>query len=566
MRWNFFLNFRGILLRYGMPAALVLLLAACGGLSGEPRIIATIPPQNTPIPEALFPAAPPDLATGAQIFSARCTRCHGLTGKGDGELIGAGQNQIAIPPRDFTNPATTRDQTPAQWFATITNGRMEKFMPPWREELTFADRWAVAMYTYTLSYTADELAQGEDVFSRNGNGHDPLLTNQSQLVEMTDASLAATLNADLSPEDQRAVAAYMRTLSLANAGLIGNQETVTEPVATAEVAAQPASTPEVGDTTTAQSAVGIVTGKVSNGTAGGTVPADLTVTLHMLDMSGAEETQDAVTDADGNFIFTDVTLRDDRGYYVSTTYLGNLFGSDLNFGDPATGTLDFPVSIYETTNDPSGVVITGIVMQISPDTSGLQIALIIRFNNTSDRLFTGAEAVGENQYPSVAVTLPSGAQMQDMGDQQTRYVITGTPPTLTDTVPLLPGEDHIFHALYFLPYDGHLSIEQPFAYPVDGPVQVLISTSGLEVSSTQLAPMEPQDVSGVTYDRYGANLALAAGGSVQYTLDGNASTSPSASATSTTGTVIPSNTLPLLLALIGIAAIGLGLAFYWRDR
>ena len=86
------------------PALLLLLtvaLTACSGLAGEPQVLATL----TPVPRA-----PADLASGARIFAARCSSCHGSSGAGDGELALSG----AIPaPGNFTQPEAARATIPA---------------------------------------------------------------------------------------------------------------------------------------------------------------------------------------------------------------------------------------------------------------------------------------------------------------------------------------------------------------------------------------------------------------------------------------------------------------------
>lgn len=549
---------------------LVLLLASCGGLSGEPAIVATLPPQPTPIPEPNFPVTPPDVALGAEIFTARCSRCHGLTGQGDGELIGPGEQQIANAPRDFTDPATTQGLTPAQWFGTITNGRMDRFMPPWRDELTADQRWAVAMYTFTMSYTADQLASGAVLFDQYRDQASTLLHSLEQMAQLTDAQIATEVGAsDLSSEDQQAVVRFMRVSSLVNADVIG-AEIVSQPAATPEVGGEPAVSlePAVTAEVVTGPVTGTVTGFISNGTAGGDIPAGLVVNLHILDMSGTEDVREAPVSDDGGYVFSDVPIQDDRGYYVTTTYQGYEFGSDLNFGDPTLGTLELPLVIYEATSDPSGVVITGMVNQISARVDGLQVALIIRFENLSDRVYITDEAVGDNLFASVKLTLPPGAEAVDTG-QPERYIVSGNPPTVTDTAPVIPGSQHIFHAIFAMPYDGHLAFDLPLPYRIDGPIQLLISPSSVKATSDQLLPLDSQEVSGVLYDRYGVELTADAGDSLRFTLDGVASDTAATTTTTTTtpaAITAPRDWLPVALAAIGVAVIGLGVFFYWRDR
>ncbi|MBL8160422.1 MAG: cytochrome c [Anaerolineae bacterium] len=146
---------RSGLLKLFLPL-LVVLVAACEGLAGEPAVVGTLPVSRPLVDESIVTTpevvAPPegeaDVALGAQIYAANCTRCHGLTGQGDGELVQLGQ---VVMPIDFTDPATSAGATPEEWFSIITNGRLDKLMPPWADKLSADERWAVTMYLFTLS-------------------------------------------------------------------------------------------------------------------------------------------------------------------------------------------------------------------------------------------------------------------------------------------------------------------------------------------------------------------------------------------------------------------------------
>ncbi len=118
---------------------IIMVLAACGGLAGEPVIVATIPPRPT-----LNVTNPDDL--GAAIFAARCASCHGESGRGDGAVsIDAG-----LEPPDFTLASTSANQSLTEWTNTIRFGRLDKMMPPWENSLSREEIDAVAAYTYTL--------------------------------------------------------------------------------------------------------------------------------------------------------------------------------------------------------------------------------------------------------------------------------------------------------------------------------------------------------------------------------------------------------------------------------
>lgn len=127
-----------------------IILVGCQGLAGEPRVVATLPPRPTTAP-VVTPQGTPDLALGARIYAENCTRCHGLTGKGDGEFVLSGQ---VTGVADLTNPQTVAGKTPSDYFNIITNGNLEKLMPPWGDKLTEAERWAVTYYVYGLSSTS----------------------------------------------------------------------------------------------------------------------------------------------------------------------------------------------------------------------------------------------------------------------------------------------------------------------------------------------------------------------------------------------------------------------------
>ncbi|MFN8560166.1 MAG: cytochrome c [Anaerolineae bacterium] len=183
----------------------------------------------------------------------------GLGGKGDGELVQTGE----VPrPLDFTDPATSGSQRPDTWFNTITNGNVEHLMPPWRDELTDAERREVALYTYTLPDTREQIEHGRELFAAHcvechgKAAQAPRARDQisTQPADLTDLGEMATLSRDtllqivtegsgddmpsfadkLSEAERRDVIAYARTFALANADAIGTtvQATAEAPAST----------------------------------------------------------------------------------------------------------------------------------------------------------------------------------------------------------------------------------------------------------------------------------------------------------------------------------------------
>lgn len=216
--------------------------AACTNLSGEPRIVSTLPPLTptaAPVPDRGVPAAPPDLVNGARLYAENCAACHGPSGQGDGPVA---LDTQGMQPRDFTDPTRAREQTPHEWFRTITNGNIERLMPPWRNVLSEQERWDVALYTYTLHYDAELLAIGERIYQDCAECHGPKgrgdgpeaakltlevkdLTRQSAMITLSDDGIFDMVTQgfedvmpsyhELLEQDRRAVVEYARTLSLA---------------------------------------------------------------------------------------------------------------------------------------------------------------------------------------------------------------------------------------------------------------------------------------------------------------------------------------------------------------
>jgi mono/diheme cytochrome c family protein len=177
--------------------ALAFLCAACTTLGGEPRIVATIPPATetpAPLPDIGQPAAPPDLVNGAKIYAENCAACHGDSGKGDGPVA---LDTEGMEPRDFTDPESARSQTPHEWFRTITNGNIEKLMPPWRNVLTEQQRLTHEVKDLTDQDAMITLSDGS-IFNMVTQGFEDVMPSYEELSE----------------EDRWAVTEFARTLSL----------------------------------------------------------------------------------------------------------------------------------------------------------------------------------------------------------------------------------------------------------------------------------------------------------------------------------------------------------------
>ncbi|MFN8377745.1 MAG: c-type cytochrome [Anaerolineae bacterium] len=592
--------------RAGALVLLALLLASCSGLGGEPAIVSTVPPQPTTAPERGYPAQPPDIASGAAIFAARCTECHGAGGAGDGTRVQSGQIQN-IP--NFLDPAVPGSQRVSDWYTTITNGRIENLMPPWANALSEQQRWDVAYYTYLMHHTPEQLARGAEIFTEScagchgasGRGDGPDAASLSGAVgDLTDLANMATLSDDhifttisegvgdpqdgmpafadqLSADDIHAVTGYVRTLGLASAEplTVAVQATsapqtqattaTSAPTAaaqptTAAVAPEPVSTeePAAGSTIT-------ITGTVTNGTANGEVPSDLSVSLFVFPQGEDPIEIEQTVDANGGYRFEDVFFAEDAAYAITANYRDRLFLSEITSGQALGPNPVIDLSIYELTDDPSVLTITLIETQINvnADTDSLEVAQFMEVENSSDRAYTTTQVTPDGRPISLAIPLPPGSIVPGF-TERSRYAYLSDEYTVVDTQLVYPGEIHLVQLVYIIPYSGSAIIEQELGYTFAGLDQLLVRPDGVQVNAEGLASMGTTTVGGREFMSYSGTFTRPAGSLLRVELSGTGSGGPSSFDPG--GAVVSGDSAALVLVggaiLLGVL-IGI---FIWTRR
>src|SRR5688572_894892 len=274
-------------------------------------------PTPPPTMGPLFPASPPDLLAGAAIFTEKCAACHGAQGLGDGPQAA----NLPKQPVALGKPEISAAAIPANWYTTVTLGKIENFMPPFTS-LSDQQRWDVVAYSLSLGATNEQLAQGKAVYEANcadchgtdgAKSEKSKFTDQARMARLSlndllhfidegvDPSMPA-FESKLSQAERYAAAAYVRSLAFA-APMAAAETPVATPTPTpepaggtlgdaSEVTATPAGTEAVSTTgTPSPETVGTLGGEVTNGS-GGLPPADLKVVLHIFE-------HDPVTDQFG---------------------------------------------------------------------------------------------------------------------------------------------------------------------------------------------------------------------------------------------------------------------------
>lgn len=364
---------------------LALLLAACQGLGGEPRIVATVAPAA--LQEAISPAgrSAEVVALGAQVWADECALCHGPTGQGAETAEGA-------PLPDLSALSDERI------VSSISDG-VGDTMPAFRDALTF-----------------DQL---------------------------------------------QAVMTYARMVSVAHARDAAN--------APADAATVP----------------GVVSGRVTNGTAGAPLPDGLALTLHVLKSEFSEQTFGTAVNADGSYRIADVPMNHAYRYVVTAPHGDTRFVSAMLQGSVGATALELPLTIYEGGATPADIQVTEIGMQVIVRGDEMQIAQMVAFGNNSDRVYLTPRESGAT---SVGLRVPVNAQVQDHSGEG--YLVSDDGEQIFDTRPLLPGEVRPMYVLYSLPYAERSAFEQPFDYRVQGNVRVQLVNDGLSLVSEGLSPVQ----------------------------------------------------------------------------
>jgi mono/diheme cytochrome c family protein len=574
------MNLKLLLLRlaWGAGVLAALTLAACSlaeDLTPPPGIELT---QAASIPTPAFAAFKPSPILGEFVYSQHCVKCHGATGKGDGEMAPQLAAQRPEPLPDFSNPDILHGESPQKLYLTITAGRIDKFMPPFADTLTTADRWNVIAYLYSLSQPLELATQGEAVFtaqcatchgaSGQGGSAPQNLGAPDFFSAQSEADLAAALKTDahasvsaLSDGDRTSVSVYVRSLAydLSHPAAAAPTPTISAAtpvaattldatsVATTTVIAPPT---EIAPTAAPVAAGVTVSGTITNGSGSGAIPADLLVNLFVFDDQFQQHNTYTTTVQGGRYEFANLLLLPKQVVFVVVKYAGLSYNTDIATYTGAEANFDLPLQIYDVAHDPSVLRILRWHLIFSVPTAGkVQVTELLIFSNASDKVYIPANASD----PALSVALPTGAVNLQFPNAATsdQYQTTGNGFSYSGGI--RPGEGSFNVAFsYELPLSGAQKYNWPSRYAVDT-VNVLIPTQGLTIAAPDLTGPTTQQMQSVTYLMY-AGAQWPADKPLTLTL-----TSPNAAA--------PTNS-PLLfigLMLLVVGGVG-GVAWWWRTR
>ncbi|MDE2779978.1 MAG: hypothetical protein OXI91_09930 [Chloroflexota bacterium] len=242
-------------------------------------------------------------------------------------------------------------------------------------------------------------------------------------------------------------------------------------------------------------------GVVENGTGGGEVPSGLPVTLHAVDpLEGRVASYNAISNAEGRFIFENVSRVDGGSYVLVTDYDGMRYSEIVETADLEDSVT---LTIYEITKDIGVIEVRRQAMIIADvDDKRRQISAleVLRVSNTSDRTLLPelANITNPADISFLRFSLPTDAT--DLSVQSTLpggdIVPMGT--GFAVTAPVLPGDHEITYS-YRFPYESDsVAFNQRLIQGAET-YQVL---APLALSQIQVTPLEPRpriDVGGTPY-------------------------------------------------------------------
>lgn len=542
--------------------------------------------QNTPTsPAPVYPMLAPDPARGQPLYAEKCAPCHGDGGLGNGPDA----SELPNPVAPLGDPNFARLAIPANWYLMVSNGNLQKFMPPFNS-LSVPERWDVIAYAYALSSTSEEVARGQELYAENcaschgerGEGDGPEAGSLSvSPVDFTDQEFMGTRSAadlfqsltdglgemhsyaDLAEDDRWALTSFLRTLTFANPTPEPTPESDLTEIPEGEETPEIMPTPgdggdEVPSEGEAESTVGTVTIEMVS-VSGGPLPSGMEVNLYNFeDMAQVYSTTVTLSDV-GIAVAEDVPMEPDQFIFATTDHEGVVYGSSMATIEPEMTTVNLTIPYYEPTTDISVLKAERIHIFfdfVSEET--IQVFVLYIFTNTSDKVLAAKSA----DAPALVFPLPEGAtnlqrdtgmEFQDVDVENGFGLLTVYPST----------EQYQILYSFEMPYEkNQVNFDLPVALDTSA-VIVMMPENGVDLESDQLIDAGMRDIEGVSYNLFnGSNLQA------EDLLDLEISGKPKAPAVAgeTASSLDTSTGLVIGLAAFGAVLIAAGLYMWFRNR
>jgi mono/diheme cytochrome c family protein len=408
-------------------------------------------------------------------------------------------------------PEVGRAASPAEWYKVVTQGNLDRFMPPFVGALNDQERWDVVSYVFTLHITADQLSHGKSLFEANCAGCASKFSDQTRMAAVSEEDLVKIIKngegdipafgKSFTDDDAYNVAAFLRTLTFATSPEVAAAST---PSGGTEIPQGENGTPAANSLPTggtkAVAGIGAISGSIQM--ASGAQPGNLTVTLHGFDhaqdqTSGPQEvlTLAGTTAPDGSYMFENVAMPENRIFLAEVDYAGVKYQSAFDAAKSGTTEIALPpIKLYETSDDLNLLTLTQVHIYTDFATAGtVQILEIFSFSNSSDK----SVVISTDGTSLPFLKLPDSAQNvgYQAGQDSAPFV------TADKGIAVVPTTTpYSIIAFFNMPYFNKLEVNQPFA--IDVPSLVLLIPGGMKVEGKNLENKGIQVIQNNNYQEF----------------------------------------------------------------
>ena len=307
----------------------------------------------------------------------------------------------------------------------------------------------------------------------------------------------------------------------------------------------------------------VVRGQVTNGTPGGGDVEGLEVTLHLF--TEGEETKTLTTSAaaDGSFLFNGLTAADGATLWAQVTYQGVDYFSESVVPGAGRQELELPITVYETTEEPTNVLVTQLHIFMTGMGDRLQVGEYYLIGNTGDRTYIGGGEPETGRRVTLRFTLPEGAGGLGFDGPGLGERFLEWEGGFADTEPVPPGtvtSEVLFR--YELPYRDGFQVERVFEVPVAS-VVLVVPGEGVALEGPALTPAGTVDTQMGLALSYTAG-PLAAGESLAFTLVAEPAATAPVSLPSATAPPAHSTARETAVGLVALAAAVMVAYLLWR--
>jgi mono/diheme cytochrome c family protein len=554
-------------------AAITILLTACNfslaaDVTPPPDYV---PPTPAPTLGPLYPASAPDVANGAAIYADKCAACHGDTGLGDG----AQGKQLPVKVAAIGLPAIAQNAKPSDWFLEVTNGNLDRFMPPFTS-LNDQERWDVVAYAFTLHTKPDQIDNGKTLFESKCAGCADKFRSLELMSGLSETDLIQIIKTgkdsipafgkDFSDDEAAAVAMYLRTLTFAAVLPTPTIAPTSETPVSTQAGTPSAAATAVGGTQAAVTPAGTnaaLTGKISGtleNKSGSSLPSGLKVILSGLEhgsdtSTGPQEvlTLTGIVNPDGSYTFENVALPVNRIYVAKITLNGIAYQS--NYVPIKTGMTEVafsPILVYPTTEDTSALKVESLQMFFDfASSDAAQIFGVYSLTNPGTKTILIKLGADQN-VPFIA--FPEGAQK--LGFEAAQNTQSFVP---TDNGFAIPPSDKPYGLIAFasIPKANEIAISQPALLPINA--LTIFLPEGMSASGDILIDGGMKTIQTTNFHVYTAP-GVDKGKNFKFTIKGKPVT------TAVNPDVTQNKTLLIVAGVLGIALVLAGIWMFIRDR